>query len=214
MTDPKSRYLAVAILLVATTLVVSVLQYDSSQNKGIDSAALQSIPMQFGKWIGEDSPLDEKVYEILETRAIIHRSYRNSNGDDVFLSIVHYNDAKVDFHAPEACIGGGGMEAIKIAKTVTLSYGTERRNIELAELVTTRTSGQTLTYYFFKAGKFVGSNYIKMRLGIAANKLVKNDTSGSLIRISTTLIPGKKEMAESTLLTFIEDIFPVVQRNL
>lgn len=214
MANLKFRYLIVTLLLIATAFVIYGQQYDSSQDDETGFADLQAVPMQIGKWRGQDLSLDEMVYEILETRAIIHRTFTTDNGDNIFLSVVHYHDTKVDFHAPEACIGGRGLKTQKTTKILTLFSGTRQITINVAKMVTTRSTGQTLTYYFFKAGQFVGSNYIKMRLSIAANKLAMNDTRGSLIRISTTLTPGNEAAAELLLIDFLEDLLPHVQQSL
>lgn len=208
MANLKFRYLIVILLLVVTASMVYGLQYESSYDDEAGLVDLQAFPMQIGRWTGRDFPLDEMVYEILETRAIIHRSFTAENGDNVFLSVVHYHDTKVDFHAPEACIGGRGNKTRKTNKTITLFEGDKKIKLDVAEMVTTRSSGQTLTYYFFKSGRFVGSNYIKMRLSIAANKLAQNDARGSLIRISTTLTPGNEAAAELLLKEFLEALFP------
>lgn len=214
MANLKIRYLIVVLLLTVTAGIVHLLQYDSSQTAVSGISDLQAFPLQIGSWQGKDHPLDEMVYDILETRSIIHRSFSNANGDNVFLSIVHYHDTKVDFHAPEACIGGRGNKTVKTMETMPVFVDGRQHNIEVAKMVTTRESGQTLTYYFFKAGRFIGSNYIKMRLNIAANKLTKNDTRGSLIRISTTLFPGKEKEAENLLSNFMENLLPYVQQLL
>ena len=214
MANLKFRYLIVVLLLAVTVFVVYNLRYDSSQDDETGLAILQTIPMQVGKWKGQDVSLDETVYKILDTRAIIHRSFFSEKGDNVFLSVVHYHDTKVDFHAPEACLGGRGEKTTKTTKTITLFSGAQQRKIDIAQIISTRATGQTLTYYFFKSGQFLGENYIKMRLSIAANKLSRNDTRGSLIRISTKLIPGNKPVAESLLVHFIEDFFPYVKQSL
>ncbi len=214
MANLKYRYLIVVISLAVTAFVAYNLQYDSSQDDETGLAILQAIPMQIGKWKGQDVSLDETVYEILATRAIIHRSFTADNGGNVFLSVVHYHDTKVDFHAPEACLGGRGEKTTKITKTITLFSGDQQRTFDIAEIIATRASGQTLTYYFFKAGQYIGSNYIKMRLSIAANKLARNDTRGSLIRISTTLVPGNEAAAKSVLIDFMEGLFPYIQQSL
>ncbi|MBC8440668.1 MAG: EpsI family protein [Deltaproteobacteria bacterium] len=214
MANLKFRYLIVVILLALTAFVVYNLRYDSSQDDETGLADLQAIPMQIGKWKGQDVSLDEMVYDILETRAIIHRSFNADNEGNVFLSVVHYNDTKVDFHAPEACIGGRGFKTQKTTEILSLFSDIHQRTIEVAKMVTTRSTGQTLTYYFFKAGPFIGSNYIKMRLSIASNKLAMNDTRGSLIRISTTLTPGNELAAKSLLINFLENLLPYVQKSL
>jgi len=214
MANLKVRYLLVILLLAVTASVVSGLQYTSEVN---DSRIkdLQPIPLQISElWRGKDFSLEESVYEILETRAIIHRSYARNIGGSVFLSIVHYSDTKVDFHAPESCLGGQGLTTAKTNKTLTFLSGDEQITLDVAELVTTKSTEKTLTYYFYKSGSFVGSNYIKMRLSIAANKLFRDDTAGSLIRISTIFKPDNKAEAESLLIGFMQDIFPYLHQSL
>jgi len=210
----KFRYLIVTLLLMVTAFMINSLQYDSYQDDETGLAILQAIPMKVGKWKGQDVSLDETVYEILETRAIIHRSFTLDNGDNIFLSVVHYHDTKVDFHAPEACLGGRGEKTTKTTKAITLFSGAQKRTIDMAEIIATKPTGQTLTYYFFKSGKFIGSNYIKMRLSIASNKLVRNDTRGSLVRISTTIIPGNLATTKVILIDFMENLFPYIQQSL
>ncbi len=202
--------------MAVTATAVSSLQYESSQDDEAALADLQTIPVQVGEeWLGQDFHLEETVYDILETRAIIHRSYVGENGQDVFLSVVHYSDTKVDFHAPESCFGGRGLKTVKTNKTITfLSSGDEQTTLDVAKLVTTRPNGKTITYYFYKSGDFVGSNYIKMRLSIAANKLLRNDARGSLIRISTVIRPDREAEAESLLVEFLQDLLPYVHQSL
>lgn len=214
MANLKYRYLIVVLLLAVTASVVNGLQY-SSEIDDSEAADLLPIPLQIAElWQGQDFPLEETVYEILETRAIIHRSYTRNNGENVFLSIVHYSDTKVDFHAPEACLGGRGLKTEKTDKTISFQSGDEQIALDVAEIMTTTSTGKTLTYYFYKSGDFVGSNYIKMRLSIAANKLFENDARGSLVRISTNFEPGKKAEAESLLAGFLQDLYPNIIQSL
>jgi EpsI family protein len=215
MANLKFRYLIVILLLAGTASVVTALQYDSSKVDDDGLENLQGIPLQIGEWWeGRDFPLEEMVYDILETRAIIHRSYTKNSEEAVFLSLVHYYDTKVDFHAPESCIGGEGLKTKKTTKKISLFSGDKKVTLDITELLTTRTTGQTLTYYFFKSGDFMGSNYIKMRLSIAANKLTRNDTRSSLIRISTALVPGHEAEADALLRDFMEDLLPHIKQSL
>jgi EpsI family protein len=209
------RYATVFLLLALTAIVVNDLHGDYSQMKDSGLEAIDNIPMQLDNgWQGKDFPLEEMVYDILETRAIVHRSFNDRNGNNVFLSIVHYADTKVDFHAPESCIGGRGLQTIKTSKTITLHVDGVEKSINVAQMITTRSNGKSLSYYFYKSGDFIGSNYIKMRLSIAANKLLNNDTRGSLIRISTTLLPEKEKESETLLVHFLQDLFPYVNQAL
>jgi EpsI family protein len=196
-----------------TGATVNSLQYDITLNdeSGLDD--IQFIPMQIGDfWQGQDFPLEEMVYDILETRAIIHRAFTGPQNENIFLSVVHYADTKVDFHAPEACLGGQGLKTTKTNKQISFLSGEQTTNLDVAEIVTTKANGNSLTYYFYKSGDFTGNNYIRLRLSVAINKLTKNNAKASLIRISTEFTPGNKAAAESRLKGFLQDFFPYVQQ--
>ena len=215
MKNPKLQYVIVILALLITASVVNALKYDGSHHESHDEDIFQTIPQFFDtKWKGEDYPLEEVVYDILETKTILHRSYTNKEGKGVFLSIVHYADTKVDFHAPEACFGGSGLETKKTIKTLELSNNGQQQKLNIAQLESSSSFGNSLTYYFYKTGDFIGSNYIKMRLSIAANKLIRNDTIGSLVRISTQLLPGQEDEAQQLLKDFLVDFLPHMQKTL
>lgn len=212
MKNLKLRYIATILLLFFTSAVVQALQYRPRHEDDSGLATLRSVPIKIGEWQGEEYPLEETVYDILETRAIIHRSFTTNSGKNVFLSLVHYHDTKVDFHAPEACLGGNGLQTEKTTKTVTLHSNGKSVTFDLARMITSNPQGKSLVYYFYKTGRFVGSSYLMMRLNIATNKMMRNETKGSLIRISTNFIPGKEKEAEQVLLDFTQDLFPYIDK--
>ncbi|MCP3931410.1 MAG: hypothetical protein GY705_20180, partial [Bacteroidetes bacterium] len=69
MANLKFRYLIVILLFIITIFLINSLQYNSSQDDETGFANLQSIPMQIGKWKGQELSLDQSIYDILETRA-------------------------------------------------------------------------------------------------------------------------------------------------
>ncbi len=211
MKNFSNKYILVILMLAATTCIVSALQYNSSQDAESGRATLQSIPLQIGEWQGFDMPLDEKVYEILETRAIIHRNYVNRKGETVLLSIVHYHDTKVDFHAPAACLGGRGEHTEKYTKNVMISSARNPYNLEIAEILASNANGKSVSYYFYKAGTFMGQNYFKMRLHLAKNSLSRGDKSGSLIRFSGYLgNEDDQQKIEKLIESFMQTIIPAI----
>ena len=209
----KARYLTAVLLLTITAIVVHLLQYNSQYNNTAALETINKIPLRIGVWTGHDAHLDNRVYEILDTKAIIHRAYLSDNGEEVFLSIVHYQDTKVDFHTPEGCLGGSGIEAKKKVKTIAIPTVTGKRDVDIAEIITNNNNFKALVYYFYKTGNFIGQNYIQMRMNIAINKLFRDDSSGSLIRISTPInlndYAGAND-AQTTLLNFLSELFPAI----
>lgn len=211
MAKLKFRYTLLIILMGITALAVSQFTYKQTVNDTVGLENLSVVPMHIGGvWHGIEYPLEENIYEILETRAIIHREFKSSKNEDVFLSIVHYNDTKVDFHTPESCLGGLGLKTTKTKKRIPLQIGAKAISLEVAEIQNKTQGSNTLTYYFYKAGDFAGSNYTKMRMSIAKNKLFDNNTSGSLIRVSTTFQKAEKKKGESILKNFLENLYPYI----
>ncbi len=211
MANLKLRYLIVVILLIVTTTVVSALQYDSSADDTTGFVDLQKIPMQVGNWNGQDLHLDESVYEILETRAIIHRNYTDNLGHTILLSIVYYHDTKVDFHAPEACLGGRGQRTSKKVKDLELYVNNRKFPLEVAEIIATNDNSYGISYYFYKAGSFLGQNYIQMRLNLAKNSILSGDKSGALIRFSGNYLnEDEQQEMEKTMQLLMQEILPAI----
>ena len=205
------RYLFVALLMAVTGYVIDALSYTYSGDDKSSLGKLRGIPLKIGQWQGRDFDLEEIVYDILETKSIIHRSYTRDDGGSVFLSIVYYHDTKVDFHAPESCFGGRGLKVKKENIKVFVPKDVQETPLNIAQIISKKDDRETLTYYFYRTGTFVGSSYIQMRLNIAINKLLNNDTSGMLVRISTAANQNDRNEGKSLLLSFLEDIWPYIQ---
>ena len=208
----KIRFLTAVLLITITAIVVHLLQYNSQYDSSAAIEAINNIPLRMASWTGHDVHLEKRIYELLDTQAIVHRIYLSDNGDEVFLSIVHYQDTKVDFHTPEGCLGGSGIEAKKKVRTIAFPTTAGKRAIDIAEIITDSNGSKTLVYYFYKAGDYTGQNYIRMRMNVAINKLIKGNSSGSLIRISTPINLKNSADAQTTLLNFLSDLFPAIKQ--
>lgn len=208
-----NRYLVVTVMTCCVALAVHFIGQAAFENTAVPTGNIAGIPESFGRWKGTDVRLDEQVYQILETRSIVHRNYRSTAGD-VFLSIVYYPENKVDFHAPEGCLAGKGIQVSKSIKEIRVAVQGEEREIKVNQLTRRNGEAEELIYYFYKAGDFMGENYIRLRCALVFNRFFSNRPSGALIRVSTTL--GGKHPGEGTgLLTeFIEGVYPYLIRYL
>lgn len=209
----KIRYIIVTIIIAVIAGLVNFIEYDTRYKSEDAIQTISKIPIKLGMWQGSNVFLAENVYDILETRAIIHRSYEFES-QRVFLSLVYYPETKVDFHAPEACLGGIGKKIKKTSKSIAFINGGEKVSLDLNQLVYNDGMNEELVYYFYKAGSFMGKSYIRLRLKLAANKLSGNGAAGALIRIST---PDKKmgrTVAPDRLKGFIRDLYPYLTKHL
>ena len=214
MENMQNRYLIVIAIMFFASVFVHFLSYDTYYEAEAGIRAIKNIPLEFGQWQGKDIPLDEQIYEILETRSIITRAYRGKNGQEVLLSIVYYPETKVDFHAPESCLAGRGIQISKSDQTITVTPTEKKVTINLNRLIRQQAGSDELIYYFYKAGDFLGKNYIKLRLNLALNKFSRKEKNGSLIRVSTPVFGEDYKSASNMLTRFIEDLYPYLIKYL
>ena len=207
MGNIKTRYIVAIIIIAFGAVLVNAVEYETFYRADDAVLTVKKIPLNMKKWRGTEVLLAENIYEILETRAIIHRSYQ-FEGQRVFLSLVFYPETKVDFHAPEACMGGSGRKINKSTKTIEFGNGGESISLGINQLTYEDGPQRDLVYYFYKAGSFTGKNYILLRLNLAKNKLAGDGSSGSLIRISTGDEPIGGVSAHERLKSFIADLYP------
>lgn len=212
----KARYLTVLALLLFTAVIIKFLSYDIFNKPEQGIKAIAQIPEQIGQWHGKDMPLAEHVYDILETSSIINRAYSSPSGRNVFLSLVYYTETKVDFHAPESCLGGLGIRVSKEEKDIIVHQDGKDIPMRVDQLLRKGEGDgpDTLIWYFYKAGDFLGEDYIKLRLHLALNRFTKEDKSGALIRLSTPMPSGKygAKKASDALRNFTEELYPFLLR--
>jgi len=207
MGNLKTRYIFAIIMTLIGAVLVNAVEYETFHKAEDAVLTVKKIPINMGNWQGTDVYLEENIYDILETRAIIHRSY-HFEGQRVFLSLVFYPETKVDFHAPEGCMAGSGRKINKSTKTIEFGNGGESISLGINQLTYEDGPQRDLVYYFYKAGNFVGNSYIHLRFSLAGSKLSGNGTSGALIRVSTPDKPIGNLKADERLINFICDLYP------
>ena len=207
----RNKRTTLLALLAATAVVVNVLDYDPYGNSDAAVDHVRHIPKALGPWLGVDVPLEESVYEILETRAIVHRRYVDSDSDEIFLSLVHYGEANVGFHPPEQCLGAQGIPLDRARETIRFRTGGSNVQMSVNTLVQDIEGRKSLIYYFYNAGTYSGDNYVHLRLSVALNKLTNHEKGASLVRISTPVENGDTKRARSLLQRFLEDLYPYLK---
>jgi len=188
-------------------ILANLLRHENYETRKDGIETLRKIPLRIGEWQGKDLQLEKLIYEILETKSIVQRSYLWNN-QVVFLTIVYYPEQKVDFHAPEACLGGRGIQIQKQINKVRIVSDGKEHNIKLNQLIWDQQGEQRLVYYFYKSGEFLGESYMKLRLNLAVNAIRNRQKSGSLIQVSTPITHGNLQKASHTLRDFMSKVYP------
>lgn len=203
------RYISIIIIFAATAALSLFLYYQ--QIKPEDAANTADLPKEVAGWSGEDVPLEEKVYEILETRNVLLREYKKPNAPGIILYIVYADKNRKTSHPPEVCLMGSGVSILKKTQ--------EPINIEGAKLLTVnylivgKERAEELMFYWFKAGEVFTPNYLNQQFRIMLNQLQGKSSGGAMIRLSTSITKDEQE-AKKRLADFIRQILPVINKIL
>ena len=164
------------------------------------------FPKRIGEWVSIDIPLSEHDYEILETRNLIMRDYKNKRGDSVYLYIVYSEDNRKATHPPEVCYMGSGVTIVdKLPLQITDS-------IKATKMVVEKSDSRQLVVYWYKAGGLNTDKYLKQQIKIVTDRMLCKRTSGALIRVSTDIKENKQEAALTLLRSFCSQIEPLLAK--
>lgn len=76
----------------------------------IPRGTLAKLPVRIGEWVGEDTPIDERIVRKTDTDDLINRLYRRTGGSQAVSLFVAYGVRLRDLspHRPEVCYPGAG----------------------------------------------------------------------------------------------------------
>jgi len=204
----SNKVFIIAILILIVVAGVSISSYLPAR---VDAAArirVSDFPMAIGEWQATDIPLSERDYEILETRNLIMRDYKNTQGDSVVLYIVYSEDNRKVSHPPEVCYMGSGASIVnKSAVQITDS-------IRAMKLITEAPKNEQMVVYWYKAGSLYTDEYLKQQLKVVVDRMLRKRTSGALLRISTDIKDNDQESALRLLRTFASQIEPLLEKHI
>ena len=153
----------------------------------IDEAKLEifeTFPYQLGDWMGKDYEIEERTYEILETRNVLSRVYQNPAGERVHLLLVGSRKDRRVAHPPEVCYLGSNYSITdETGETLNL----KGQSIPVREFVAKheRTPNQKENVlYLYKVGDEFTENYYSQQIRFAVDRIKKRESEVLLIRLS------------------------------
>lgn len=211
------RYMFVAALFLVFGVLCTYYGYgygttDHRKNRG---NRLEQIPLKVRQWEGQRQPLEEWVYKILDTDAVLVNRYTDGS-EFVHLSVVYYAEAKVEFHPPEACNSSRGDAVVNLGiREISPDPQRNAPPVRVNVFTVARVSGkQDLFYYYFKTGDLSGDSYLKLRIRMAMHHaLNKKNKGGAMVVLSTPLVKGI-DLSSQLLDRFFRDIHPEIVRNI
>ena len=207
--SPFSRNSLIVVCLLAASLAMLLKIQASSAKVPQHSANLEAVPHEIDSWKGTDIPIEQVVYEILETDDILSRMYHDESGYPVRLLIVFSQNNRDSFHPPEICYVGGGTQLMeKKTEALTLSDGSSLNTTKLS--VKSDDYFSTIWYWFMVGDKTIANHYWQ-QFYMIKSIFGENITRGAMIRISvdTNDVLGKEKASQfvSSLMPYLDDIY-------
>jgi EpsI family protein len=203
MRKEQTKFIIVIVITLLTAGFIAKIGYEPplENNKFFD------FPMVIGEWKGEEVPMADYVYASLETKYSFLRNYRSDRyAIPVNLSLVWFDDRMVAFHAPEACLGGVGINIIGKRPIKVSLNGSEH---EINKLVVNYNNSKQIVLYFFDVdGKITTSQSI-IRLNILKRRLEFKRSSATFVRLMTPIENNEEEITKE-MLDFLNSIYPLL----
>ena len=178
----KRHYVLFLIFLV----ILSFFPLASPYSFSIDTShnILRTIPIEMGDWKGRDISLDERTYEILETRNVLSRQYKNSLGNFVHLLIVSSSKDRRVAHPPEVCYITSNFSILDERME---NFQWKDQSIPLKRFVAQDKKNPLIhekVWYVYKVGERYTSNYFAQQLLFAWDRATRRESKIILIRLS------------------------------
>ncbi len=157
------------------------------------SPLFETFPMDLGSWKGTDDVVDERTYEILETRNVLSRTFENPDGRKINLLIVgSFKDRRVA-HPPEVCYLSSNYIIVDEKDDAVAIDGGIHVKTFLAKNER-NPDHQEKVVYLYKVGNRFTTSYYSQQLQFALDRLAKRESQVLLIRLS---VPKQGGFTES-----------------
>jgi EpsI family protein len=208
MTTLSHRYRVAIVTLAVVAPLAVFLQYNVPA-QGDLGLIRDRVPQVFGSWVmsAEREP-DEKEIQILETKAILGRTYTRGRTEDVDLSIVYAPNNRRVAHPPEVCYKGSGW-SVERSEVYTFPVG--GKPFQVNRLLLIQGTKRLLVLYWYKAGPNYYASYIRMQWGIIWSQLTLRSSSSALLRASANSSgPDEDAAIYATLEEFVATALPEI----
>ena len=202
----KSPLIACMILAITATIHLGILYERSQIAKQAPPEAILNIPSEIGAFRqrGQDLQADAKVRELLQTNAILTRSYLSPQGIPLDLTIVYSTKSRGSLHFPEVCLVGLGWEIREqTVEPVGVLFDAKR-------IIIFKDNQEQAVLYWFKTGDHMTGNFFENSLEWIKGMLSFSNPTTAMIRLSTRIGPQGSEPAFEILNDFATQLTPVL----
>jgi exosortase D (VPLPA-CTERM-specific) len=205
---PTPFLVNIALVVIAYFAVNIV---DQREEVFPERESLVTFPIAFDEWRGEQEKLLPRIEDFLNVTDYALNTYTSNMKLPVNLYVAYYRSQRKGLapHSPRVCIPGGGWSISEIRRArIDLADG---NRLPLNRVVIQNGKNKQLVYYWFKQrGRDIASEYW-MKWYLLVDSLSMNRTDGSLVRLTTPIMPYEKESdAENRLNKFLSTVNPML----
>lgn len=202
----NNKNFIIVLLILVVVAALGSLSYLPAKFDTAPGIEIKNIPKTIGDWSATDIPLSERDYEILETKNLIMRDYKNQNGGIVYAYIVYSEDNRKVSHPPEVCFMGSGAtivnkSALQINKLITAN-----------KMIVEKGDTQQIVAYWYRAGNWNTNKYLKQQIQTVINRLFGKRASGALVRLSTDIDKDGEAGAIRRIRSFASQLIPLLPK--
>ena len=200
---PKSDKRHLIVLLVLSGLALFPLAKPSaSLMDGRLDPRFQAVPFKIGNWTGKNVAVDELTYQILETKNVLSRLYRNERGETVHLLLVGSERDRRVAHPPEVCYISSHYDVVNSQESTVQISGQEIPVKSFVAQDQKNPNDKEQVLYLYQVGKRFTTNYYAQQLRFALDRMTRQDSRVLLIRLAG----GRREQLEEFLAQILAHI--------
>jgi exosortase D (VPLPA-CTERM-specific) len=204
---PKPFIACICLILLSYIIIQSI---DTREEIIPAREKFVNFPLYFEGWSGQQENLEPIVYNKLGLTDYILNNYKADSTPPLNFYVAYYESQRkgISPHSPRVCVPGGGWSITDLNR---VKLELNKFDIRVNRAVIQNGRSRQLVYYWFKQrGRDIANEYW-MKWYLLTDSLSKNRTDGSLVRLTTPIMPNEKEMdAEQRLNDFLSIVNPML----
>lgn len=173
----------------------------------------QILTIHDSRWVGENRHLTDRELLILEGPAYLYRRYHlDGSADYLDYCILLSRDNRKAIHPPDLCVEGFGQGIVHKGSLVVDGIPGHGA-VPCKELVVQSGRHQIYMLYTYRCGRLYTGSFWWQQIAILANGLLRRDSGGGLIRLSTQAGDDLQVSREKTM-QFLRQTLPDLEKGL
>ncbi len=196
----RPQSIALVVLALAVLLVWAGRGAASVPSQG--NPVSLPMPDLIGDWAGTAIPVDDRTFEILETKDVTVKEYQKPGaGAVLFTRVGGFGSNRAAFHPPEICFVGSDFQIDERGAIPVMVGGSEKK---LMRLVISQKEKRFEAWYWFTANGKITASYYEQQWWLMKDLMSGRPMSGTLVRISTPM-EGDPAVSRNRLARFLAD---------